>query len=920
MSIGKLAVKQVLGLSSKVKSCMTFVEDHHLAYFAGHQVVVINTETKEQNFISGTSTYQHQSLGFTAITASPGKKVIAVAEKVEPNAIVTFYDNHSLRKKRLLTYPEIGSSEIRSMSFSEDGKYLVTQGGSPEWNLVLWNVEKSAKVLCTSKMSLSDENCVNVVSFCPWDSNVVLVLGKGILRLFRFVEGQLRPLPVSVRKEQANFISHCWLPNEQLVVGTEAGELLMLESFEIRGFINPNKNDHEDLYPILCLQATSRGFIMGTFQGEIKMFEKHEELKEKYQIEDSYIIPGDHGHVLEFAMGADEQLICGMSRHQLLTCSISNLYNTNKENNTAFFDYLFTPFHYANGRGEGTITGIDVALWKQIVVTCGKDRTVRVWNPNDKKLELTKEFEEEPLSVSVHPAGVYIAVAFSDKIRILSILLEEIHLCREIPARQVSYVKFSKGGQYLAAAIGTNLQIFNTYTGAAVMTLRGHNNRIKNVVWMNYDSRMITIGCEGVVYSWDLFPTNRRPEHFPGTVPIFNGAGPQDGSAVYVATHDKMIKELNFGKQAEQTSTSSTNASQSNNATSGANNSATGNNSSALSSTAAMSATGMGMSSLLSGQSHVEGVVKVGKSFELGTPVSFMLFDESRRLLLIATSGEEAPCPIVVTLTSPSLGGGGNVPILENNIFHSTSITALCLSYDGTTVYSGDDHGCVVISEFESASFSTGAAGSKVNKQRDGIVAFEFVEEVVIHKSDLENRKNQIAQLSHSVEELNKNNEHQMRLKELEHKDKLKEISEKFHIQLRQEKIKYDDLEEEKANIEREFNRKVKALEEKHSEELKSIELKYKTKQSAEENRHKILLQETEEAHRRWNEENEVLVNSHQKYLQELTKEYESKLVFEQKQQREIRVEKERLQVQFDGLRNDTENDGDREVADMKIR
>ena len=101
---------------------------------------------------------------------------------------------------------------------------------------------------------------------------------------------------------------------------------------------------------------------------------------------------------------------------------------------------------------------------------------------------------------------------------------------------------------------------------------------------------------------------------------------------------------------------------------------------------------------------------------------------------------------------------------------------------------------------------------------------------------------------------------------------------------------------------------------------MKAIELKYKTKQSAEENRHKILLQETEEAHRRWNEENEVLVSSHQKYLQELTKEYESKLVFEQKQQREIRIEKERLQVQFDGLRNDTEGDGDREIAEMKIR
>lgn len=898
MSGGKLVVKQVLGLNSRIKNCITFSEDHHLAYVAGHQVVVLNTETKEQNFIPGTFTYQHQSLGFTALAASLSKKIIAVAEKVEPSAIVTFYDSHTLRKKRLLTYPELGSSEIRCLVFSEDGKFLLTQGAGPEWNLVLWNVEKTAKVLCSTKISLTDENFVNLVSFCPWDPMVVLVLGKGILRLFRFVEGQFRPIQISVRNQQANFISHCWLPGDQLVIGTEAGELFMLESFEIRGYINPNKGDQEDLYPVLCLQATSRGFIMGTYHGEIKMFEKHDDLKERYALEDSYIIPGDHGHIMEFAMGADEVLVCGMDRHQLLSCSLSSLYNI-KEGSTVF-DYVFTPFHSGNNKGDSAITGIDVALWKQIVVTCGKDRTIRVWNPTDKKLELSKEFEEEPLSISVHPSGIYVAVAFSDKIRILSILLEEIHLCREIAVRQVSYVKFSKGGQYLAASIGTNLQIYQTYTGQPVMTLRGHNNRIKSAIWMNYDSRMVTIGVEGTVYSWDLFPTNRRPEHYPGNIPIFSGAGPLDGSVVYISTHDKLIKELSFSKHHDAPAVSPTAPG----GAAGGNNNAAANNAQA--------------NSMLSHSSiQMEGIVKATKSIEVNAFVSQMIFDESRRMLIMGTSNEDMPCSVSVTMTSPSLGGAGSNALVESNMIHGGPITALCLSYDGTTVYSGDVNGCICISEFENAAFVN---GNKTVKQRDGMVAFEFIEEVVIHKSDLESRKSRINQLTHNVEELNKNNDHQMRLKEIEHKDKLREISDKFHIQLRAEKLKYDELEEEKQAIEKEFNKKVKSLEERHIEELKNIELKYKTKQSAEENRHKILLQETEEAHRRWNEENEVLVASHQKYLQELTKEYESKLTGEQRQQRDIQFEKDRLQVKFDSLTTETETDGDREIAEMKIR
>eukprot|EP01042_Synura_sphagnicola_P008805 gene8805-11294_t len=148
----KLVVRQTLGRNPNVRNCLTYVTDHHLAYVCGFQVVVINTETKEQNFISGTSTYQHQSLAITALASNISKRVIAVAEKVEPSGIVTFYDAVTLRRKKMLTHSELGSTEIRAMAFSEDGRFLVTQSAGPEWNLTLWNVEKGAKYLCATKI------------------------------------------------------------------------------------------------------------------------------------------------------------------------------------------------------------------------------------------------------------------------------------------------------------------------------------------------------------------------------------------------------------------------------------------------------------------------------------------------------------------------------------------------------------------------------------------------------------------------------------------------------------------------------------------------------------------------------------------------------------------------------------------------
>ena len=60
----------------------------------------------------------------------------------------------------------------------------------------------------------------------------------------------------------------------------------------------------------------------------------------------------------------------------------------------------------------------------------------------------------------------------------------------------------------MASANGTNLQIYNPMSGALICTLRGHNNRIKSCVWMNYDSRMMTVGAEGVVFFWYFLITD----------------------------------------------------------------------------------------------------------------------------------------------------------------------------------------------------------------------------------------------------------------------------------------------------------------------------------------------------------------------------------------------------------------------------
>jgi hypothetical protein len=53
----------------------------------------------------------------------------------------------------------------------------------------------------------------------------------------------------------------------------------------------------------------------------------------------------------------------------------------------------------------------------------------------DSNLELYKEFAEEALSIALHPSGLYVLVGFSDKLRLMNLLIDDIRTFREFSVR-----------------------------------------------------------------------------------------------------------------------------------------------------------------------------------------------------------------------------------------------------------------------------------------------------------------------------------------------------------------------------------------------------------------------------------------------------------------------------------------------------
>lgn len=86
-----------------------------------------------------------------ALAVSPNWRYLAVSERGEKGTI-TIYDlqHEQSRKRKVLTGGDVGVQEFVCMAFSPDSKYLLGQGGGPEWTIFYWVWEKN-KVVATVK-------------------------------------------------------------------------------------------------------------------------------------------------------------------------------------------------------------------------------------------------------------------------------------------------------------------------------------------------------------------------------------------------------------------------------------------------------------------------------------------------------------------------------------------------------------------------------------------------------------------------------------------------------------------------------------------------------------------------------------------------------------------------------------------------
>lgn len=546
--------RHVFGLKSSVKGTVHFTDEAQIIYPAGHNSIQYQMDQRVQaRVFPGTE----GSEGITCMAVSPNRKSLAVCERFSDvnhsKAICSMFDLSTGKRRRgTLSYSLCDAKEFVCCAFSADSKYLITQGGAPDWTLSLWSWDK-ARHHAATKVSSHANSVIHECSFSPLDHALICVIGDGVFKLFRLQENQFRNIPNQLGKlreaSNQNYVCHAWLNDDKLVVCSEAGDALLFDGsgeFKMTLLCSPG-----EMRSMLCVVPSPKGFIAGGEDGIVRWFDRVEgDVKEYFRKTKEARLdnglknsgPGV-GAVTALAVNPSEETLAIATEYsQLLQLSL-NPSDLLKPEDALSVENIVSSFH------TGSIVGLDVCVRKPLVVTCGSDRSVRIWNYYDRTQELCKFFHEDVFSVAFHPSGFSLIAGFSDKLRLMNLLMEDMRMYKEVPIKACRECRFSHGGQFFAAVNSNTVQVYKTYTCEVVCSLRGHQSKVRSVCWTADDSRLITTGSDGAIFEFDVLQDGRPISQWSqkgsssSCVVAYTDLATQTNT-MYVVGTDKVLKEV----------------------------------------------------------------------------------------------------------------------------------------------------------------------------------------------------------------------------------------------------------------------------------------------------------------------------------------------------------------------------------------
>ncbi|KAH0788553.1 cilia- and flagella-associated protein [Histomonas meleagridis] len=424
---------------------------------------------------------------------TPNGTLFAYALALEAS-IIHIIDLQNWTLKKLITLPSgHPPTSFSCLAFSTNGKYLIAQSNSYESLLYYFDVH-SGNLLGTHKSAYNPNSAnpsnsqVTHISFNPNDFNTICCTGTGVFRqLMRSDRGFTVKQGSLTNKDTIDFEGHIWTSDGRLVIATTSdGRVVSIDNSSL--LINININNPTGKV-ITHLTTTPKGFVCVTNGNFLHFFERS---GEKSFVEINSIQVDEKETIISISIAqTDDHIICLLSDSRLLSIPLTSSESSSQDIQT--IKTLLPSLH------NGPITCLDVAYRKQLIVSCGEDNSIRVWNYEKMQCIINKTFSDQPLSVSFHPDGRTLISGFTEKLKYMTITIDDIVTHREFPIRGCRECKFSHGGQYFAAVHANNIQIYSSYTFKSIANLRSSGQRIKTIVFSTDDNSLIACDTNGTI-------------------------------------------------------------------------------------------------------------------------------------------------------------------------------------------------------------------------------------------------------------------------------------------------------------------------------------------------------------------------------------------------------------------------------------
>lgn len=511
-----LELDAVLGFGGKVPGGLLCHPDGvHLIFPLGSTIVVKNTVLGTQTFLRGHSNEiscmklskdgsklasgQVTHMGFLADAIIWDFEVAAARAAGDASAGEAKGETPLILQR--LTQHKV---KVQDLSFSPNGKYIVTLGGQDDNNLLLWSVS-TGRCLCGTAAANDASYCVE---FFNNDSDRLITCGNYNLRVWEYGKESRKLIPTDVSMGQVQRVYKSIgirADDGTAYVGTMSGDVFEID---LRPAIPKMLRASKETFSqgVISIALPSRGVIIGTGAGVVAGLGVKLRTVCKAQL---------MGAVTSVAPvtrdGALSALYFGTNQ--------SNIYFSKwapSSPKTAIQPELRASCHFSSIKDVCFPRG-----YSRVFITCaGSD--IRVWNAVERRELLRVQVPNVTCNcVNLLADGSLILSGWSDgKIRAfypesgsVKFVIHDAHMdgVTAVNATNACDRIISGGGD-------GKVRMWNIRTFEMLSSLSEHKTKIEKIVVRNGDEECVSASADGSCIVWDLARYTRTNAMFASTL------------------------------------------------------------------------------------------------------------------------------------------------------------------------------------------------------------------------------------------------------------------------------------------------------------------------------------------------------------------------------------------------------------------